>query len=131
MSRNVSLSPRQRAGGMIIRHTHAGRFTTVPNAIFEDTRLSVEAKGVLGYLLSRPPNWQTRQDHLQRTLGIGRKLLRSMVGSLEEATLNEAQFGPWVKSPCFVYNISQAMAPLQRRSSIPIVSTVLMSRVIT
>jgi hypothetical protein len=26
----------------------------VPNAVFADTRLSVEAKGVLGYLLSRP-----------------------------------------------------------------------------
>jgi hypothetical protein len=70
---------------MIIRHKHAGRFTAVPNAIFEDTRLSVEAKGFLGYLLSRPPNWQTRQDHLQRTLSIGRKLLRRCRDELVEA----------------------------------------------
>lgn len=35
--------------GMIIRHRHKGRFTPVPNSIFEDDRLSIEAKGLLGY----------------------------------------------------------------------------------
>lgn len=61
--------------GRIIRHKHHGRFTTVPNAVLEDPRLSIEAKGLLCYLLSRPPNWQTNQGHIQRTLGVGRKLL--------------------------------------------------------
>jgi hypothetical protein len=70
---------------MIIRHKHRGRFTMVPNAIFEDPNLSIEAKGLLGYLLSRPPNWQTQQEHLQRTLQIGRKLLRRCRDELIEA----------------------------------------------
>ena len=41
---------------IIVRREHRAHFTIVPNAVFADTRLSVEAKGVLGYLLSRPHN---------------------------------------------------------------------------
>ena len=37
----------------IVRREHRAHFTIVPNAIFVDTRLSIEAKGVLGYLLSQ------------------------------------------------------------------------------
>jgi hypothetical protein len=70
---------------MIIRHRHKGRYTTVPNAIFEDDRLSIEAKGLLGYLLSRPPNWQTRHYQLQQKLGVGRKLLKRCFGEIIEA----------------------------------------------
>ena len=70
---------------MIIRHKHRGRFTVVPNAIFNDDRLSLGAKGLLGYLLSRPGNWQVRHDHLQRKLGIGRKLLTGLLVELEKA----------------------------------------------
>jgi hypothetical protein len=71
--------------GMIIRHKHTGRYTTVPNAIFEDDRLSIEAKGLLGYLLSRAPNWQARHDQLQHKLGIGRKLLKRCLVEIIEA----------------------------------------------
>jgi hypothetical protein len=68
---------------MIIRHKHRGRFTVVPNAIFNDDRLSLGAKGLLGYLLSRPGNWQVRHDQLQHKLGIGRKLLNRLLIELE------------------------------------------------
>ena len=54
----------------IIRRKHDSQFTVVPNRIFEDDRLSIEAKGVLGYLLSRPHDWSVRHDHLQRELGL-------------------------------------------------------------
>ena len=70
---------------MIIRHKHKGRFTVVPNAIFNDDRLSLGAKGLLGYLLSRPGNWQVRHDQLQHKLGIGRKLLTKLLIELEKA----------------------------------------------
>ena len=70
---------------MIIRHKHKGRFTVVPNAIFNDDRLSLAAKGLVGYLLSRPGNWQVRHDQLQHKLGIGRKLLNKLLIELEEA----------------------------------------------
>lgn len=70
---------------MIIRHRHKGRFTVVPNAIFNDDRLSLGSKGLLGYLLSLPGNWQVRHDQLQYQLGVGRKLLSKLLLELEEA----------------------------------------------
>jgi hypothetical protein len=70
---------------MIIRHKHKGRFTIIPNAIFNDDRLSLGAKGLLGYLLSLPGNWQVRHDQLQFKLGIGRKQLAKLFIELEEA----------------------------------------------
>ena len=44
----------------IVRSEHRSHFTIVPNAMFRDERLSIEAKGVLGFLLSRPHKWQVR-----------------------------------------------------------------------
>src|SRR3954469_25947037 len=79
---------------MIIRHKHQGRFVIVPNQIFDDTRLSFAAKGLLAYLLSLPPNWEVRHDQLQRKLGIGRKLLGKALSELIKAgyvTRDESQ----------------------------------------
>jgi hypothetical protein len=70
---------------MIIRNKHKSRFTQIPNAIFEDRRISIGAKGLLVYLLSRPPNWVVRHDNLQYTLSIGRKLLTTLLDELREA----------------------------------------------
>jgi hypothetical protein len=56
----------------VVRRHHNSNFTVVPNAISEDARLSVEAKGVLGYLLSRPHDWTIRLNHIGATLGVGR-----------------------------------------------------------
>jgi hypothetical protein len=70
---------------MIIRHKHKGRFTVVPNAIFNDDRICLGAKGLLGYLLSRPGNWDVRHDQLQRKLDVGRKLLSKLLKELERA----------------------------------------------
>jgi len=66
----------------IVRREHRAQFTIIPNAIFRDDRLSIEAKGVLGYLLSRPHNWQVRLDHVSRTLRIGRKKLQRIFREL-------------------------------------------------
>ena len=66
----------------IVRREHRENFTIVPNAMFLDERLSVEAKGVLGFLLSRPHKWQVRLDHIERTLKIGRKKLQRIFREL-------------------------------------------------
>lgn len=66
----------------IVRREHRAQFTIVPNAIFRDDRLSIEAKGVLGYLLSRPHNWQVRLDHVGRTQRVGRKKLQRIFREL-------------------------------------------------
>jgi hypothetical protein len=70
---------------MFIRNKHKSRFTQIPNAIFEDQRISIGAKGLLVYLLSRPPNWSVQHKQLQRALGIGRKLLTKLLNELAEA----------------------------------------------
>jgi hypothetical protein len=69
----------------IVRREHRAQFTIIPNAIFRDDRLTIEAKGVLGYLLSRPHNWQVRLDHVGRTLRIGRKKLQRIFRELISA----------------------------------------------
>jgi hypothetical protein len=66
----------------IVRSEHRAQFTIVPNAIFHDDRLSIEAKGVLGYLLSHPHHWQVHLDRVGRTLRIGRKKLQRIFREL-------------------------------------------------
>ena len=69
----------------IVRREHRDNFTIVPNAMFLDERLSVEAKGVLAFLLSRPHKWQVRLDHIGRTLRIGRKKMQRIFRELISA----------------------------------------------
>ena len=57
----------------IVRREHRAHFTILPNAIFLDQHLSIEAKGVLGYLLSRPNKWSVRLEQVGRILNIGRR----------------------------------------------------------
>jgi hypothetical protein len=66
----------------VIRRHHNSNFTVVPNAIFEDARLSIEAKGVLGYLLSRPHNWTVRLEHVARTMMVGRDKMQRIFNEL-------------------------------------------------
>jgi hypothetical protein len=66
----------------IIRRHHNSNFTVIPNAIFEDSRLSIEAKGALGYLLSRPHDWLVRLTYLGRALSIGRDKMERIIGEL-------------------------------------------------
>ena len=66
----------------IVRREHRAHFTIVPNAVFADARLSVEAKGVLGYLLSRPHKWRVWLEHVARTLKVGRKKLQRIFREL-------------------------------------------------
>jgi hypothetical protein len=66
----------------IIRREHRAYFTVLPNAIFVDQRLSIEAKGVLGYLLSRPNKWSVRLEQVGRTLKVGRRKLQRIFREL-------------------------------------------------
>ena len=50
--------------------------------MFADTRLSIEAKGVLGYLLSRPHKWHVRLEHVARALKVGRRKLQRIFREL-------------------------------------------------
>jgi hypothetical protein len=68
----------------ILRRRHNSNFTIVPNAIFEHPELSIEAKGVLGYLLSRPADWTIRLTHIGPALKIGRNKTERIFLELRE-----------------------------------------------
>lgn len=77
----------------IQRGRHKSGFAVLPNKIWEDEKLSVEAKGTLGYLLSRPANWRVRLAHVARKLGIGRDRLYRIINECIAAGYVERRQG--------------------------------------
>lgn len=69
----------------IFRGRHKSNFSALSNGIWEDEKLSIEAKGTLGYLLSRPPNWHVRVAQVGKKLRIGRGRLYRIISELIEA----------------------------------------------
>jgi hypothetical protein len=69
----------------VVRRRHNSRYASLPNAIWEDPRISVEAKGVLGYLLSRPHDWYVRTEQVGNSLNIGKDKLGRIFRELVEA----------------------------------------------
>ncbi len=65
-------------------HRHEKDFLIVTNATVQDERLSWEARGLLVYLLSLPPNWEIRVSHLQKQGSAGRDALRRMLRELQK-----------------------------------------------
>lgn len=62
-----------------------GNFTMVPNHCLEDTGLSIGARGLLSYMLSRPPSWKFIVENLSKkavggSLPKTRKLLKELQG---------------------------------------------------
>lgn len=66
----------------IRRGVRNARYTTVPNHVFEDVRLSMEARWLLGYLLSKPDNWTVILGDIARRGGCGRDKARRIVNEL-------------------------------------------------
>jgi DNA-binding MarR family transcriptional regulator len=66
----------------IFRGDLKSNFAVLPNAMFEDDRLSLEARGAMGYILSRPLKWNIRIAHLAKTLNAGRDKLRRIIREL-------------------------------------------------
>jgi|GEM_PF-4960807 len=70
----------------IIRRTlNPKGWTSVPNAALEDERLSYRARGVLGYLLSRPDGWATDSERMAQKGKEGRDAIRTALRELENA----------------------------------------------
>jgi hypothetical protein len=57
-------------------------FVRIDNRIFTDQRLSFKAKGVLGYLLSRPDDWVVRTSDLAKRSTDGTASIRSAMKEL-------------------------------------------------
>src|SRR5262249_62115727 len=68
-----------------IHKTKRDPWVQVDKRIFENVELSWAARGLLGYLLSRPDNWQVRMGDLISRGPTGRDAMRRMVKELETA----------------------------------------------
>jgi hypothetical protein len=77
----------------IQRGRHKSGFAVLSNKIWEDDKLSIEAKGTLGYLLSRPANWRVRLTQVAKKLKIGRDRLYRIVHECIEAGYIERRQG--------------------------------------
>lgn len=67
---------------MIIRRQITNNFTIVPNEAILDTRLSISARWLLIYLLSRPNDWEVRINDIQKQADIGRDKAYGMIKEL-------------------------------------------------
>lgn len=61
--------------------TEKGEFITISKKLINDNRLSLKAKMVLIYLLSKPDNWQFYQTEIARNFDCG---VNSVAKALEE-----------------------------------------------
>jgi hypothetical protein len=69
----------------IIRARRRHRFVIVDQRAVEDTRLSWAARGLLGYLLSRPDDWKVLVKDLQRRGDLGRDAVYKLLKELRAA----------------------------------------------
>lgn len=58
-------------------------FVTIENSMFEDSRISWKAKGLLGYLLTKPDGWIVRTTDLIKHSTDGDKAIRSAIKELK------------------------------------------------
>ena len=68
----------------IIRVRKDEKYFTASNEPFVDTRLSWEARGLMGYLLSKPNNWEIRNSDLENQGPAGEHKLRRMLAELRQ-----------------------------------------------
>lgn len=96
---------------MIIRHGEdEPGYTKIPNATLENGELSLKARGLLSYLLSRPEGWEfdsVRMAKSKHARKDGRDAIRTgltelvVAGHLERIKSQDAA-GKWT-TECFVF----------------------------
>ncbi len=78
----IRLLPFLKGEDMIIKSKHASNYTVLPNSIFKKG-LSIEAIGMISYLLSLPHNWILYKTTIHRQLNLGRDKCRNIIKELE------------------------------------------------
>jgi hypothetical protein len=69
----------------IVRAPRRHRFVIIDQRAIEDTRLSWAARGLLGYLLSRPDDWRVLINDLRKRGDLGRDGVYRLLRELREA----------------------------------------------
>ncbi|MFK4824826.1 hypothetical protein ACI0FM_08565 [Paenochrobactrum sp. BZR 588] len=75
----------------IRRGVRNARYAAIPNHVFEDVRLSMEARWLLGYLLSKPDNWTVVLRDIMNKGSCGRDKARRIVAELVETGYAEKE----------------------------------------
>ena len=104
--------------GTIIRvaHGHAP-YTVIDRRVLEDERLSWAARGILGYLLAKPDDWQLRIGDLRRRGDLGRDALYRVLkqlrahGYVERRVVRDAR-GRIAEIEYLVHEVPSAVRPL-------------------
>jgi hypothetical protein len=68
----------------IIRVNKNANYFVASNEPFNDTRLSWEARGVMGYLLSKPDTWECRNSDLVFQSKAGRHVIERVLSELKQ-----------------------------------------------
>lgn len=92
----------------IIRIKRRVKFTTVSNAILNNTELSWAAKGLLVFLLSRPDGWQFYEAEISKHSKNGRRTTHAAMKELIQAGYvsrqkvrgEKGQFSGWEYQVC-------------------------------
>jgi hypothetical protein len=84
MTENRAEHAQERLTVCIFRLEKTERYARIANSVFEDRRLSWEARGLLGYLLSKPDDWKVRLYDLIAQGPAGVHKIRRMLRELEE-----------------------------------------------
>ena len=69
----------------IVRAPRRSRFVIIDQRAIEDTRLSWAARGLLGYLLSRPDDWKVLVNDLRKRGDLGRDGIYRLLRELRDA----------------------------------------------
>jgi hypothetical protein len=69
----------------ILRRNRNANYTAIPNTVAEDERLSLEARGLLLYLLVKPEKWEVRITDIQKRCGVGRDKAYRLINECIEA----------------------------------------------
>lgn len=70
----------------VLRRKHTESFTTIPNAAVNDDRLSLSDRGLLLFMLSKPPEWNFSHKALQAELKLDKKgAIQKSVTNLQKA----------------------------------------------
>lgn len=94
-------------------------FVMIDKTIFEDEAISWKAKGLMGYLLSRPDDWVVRMADLKKRSTDGRHATRTAVQELEGAGYltryrERDEQGQFVR---FVVEVHEVPVPEEQRTS--------------
>lgn len=61
------------------------KFATVPTSLLNDPKISLKAKGIYGFMQSKPDNWEFTVNGLENQLLEGREAIRAALVELQDA----------------------------------------------